>query len=88
MPFNYTEQKTTRALCGRELIEVEQLMKTDPDECCGNMEVTRQWAVFPGGRLKEFKPEHDGQTLNREVPSSWVVCPGGLLKDVKTEHTE
>ena len=66
---------------------VEQRMKTDPDECCGNREVpARQWAVFPGGMLKEVKPEHDAQTLNGEVAISWVVCPGGVLKEVKKEQ--
>ena len=47
-----TEQEATRTLGGHELIEVEQGMKTDPDECCGNREVAKQWAVFPGGMLK------------------------------------
>ena len=99
MPFNCTEQEATRTLGGHELIEVEQGMKTDPDECCGNREVQRQWTVFPGGILKQFKPEHndvlkevksehDGHTLKREVARSWVVCPGGVLKEVKTEHNE
>ena len=100
IPFSNTEQESTRTLGGHELIQVEQIMKTDPGECCGNREVVpRQWAVFPGGMLKEFKPkhsgvlknvksEHDGHTLNREVARSWVVCPGGVLKEIKTEHTE
>ena len=100
MPFNYTEQEATRTLGCHELIEVEQGIKTEPGECLGNREVAaRQWAVFPGRMLKEFKPEHngvllkevksehDGQTVNREVTRSWVVCPGGVLK-VKTEHNE
>ena len=100
MPFNYTEQEAMRTLGGHELMEVEKGMKTDPDECCGNREVeARKWAVFPGGMLKEFKPEHndmlnkvksenDGQTINSELTRSWVVCPGGVLKEVKPEHNE
>ena len=90
MPFNYTEQDATRTLGGNELIEVEQGMKIDPDECCGSMEVAaRQWDVFPGGVLKEVKSEpndlltevkseHDRQNLNVEVARSWIVCPGGV----------
>ena len=31
MPFNSTEQEATRTLCGHELIEGEQTMKTDPE---------------------------------------------------------
>ena len=99
MPFNYTDQEATRTFGGHEHIEVEQRMKTYPDECCGNREVARQCAVFPGGMLIEVKPEHndvleelksehDGHTINREVARSWVVCPGGVLKEVKTEHNE
>ena len=88
MPFNYTEQEATRELGGHELIEVEQGMKTYPDEYCGNREVPRQWVVFPGGMLKEFKPEHNLQNRNREVSRSWVVCPGGVLKEVNLVHFE
>ena len=88
MQFNYTEQVAARALGVHELIDVEQIMKTDPDECCGNREKPRQWAAFPGGMLKEFKPEDNLQNLNTEVPISWVLCPGGALKEVKTEHNE
>ena len=55
--------------------------------------------MFPGGMLKEFKPEHndmlnevksehDGQNLNMEVARRWVVCPGGELREVKTQHNE
>ena len=88
MPFNYTEHEATRTLGGHELINVEQGMTTDPDECCGNKEVATQWAVFPGGMLKQVKPEHNLHTFNREVPRSWVVGPDGDLKEAKTEHNE
>ena len=88
VPFNYTEQEAMRTLGGHELLEVEQTMKTDPDECCGNKEVATQWAVFPAGMLKEVKPEHNLQTFNTVVPRSWVVGPDGDLKEVKTEPNE
>ena len=88
MQFNYTEQEAARALGSHHLIEVGQGIKTDPDEHCRNREVPRQWAAFPGGMLKEFKPEDNLQNLNTEVPRSWVVSPGGALKEVKTEHNE
>ena len=48
-----------------------------PDECCG-----RQWAVFPGGVLKEVKPEHNG-VLKEVKPEH-----NGVLKEVKSEHDE
>ena len=76
MPFNYTEQKSN----GHELVEVEQGIKTDPDECCGNREVPRQWVVFPGGMLNEFKPEHSG------VVKEFKPEHNGVLKKVKPEH--
>ena len=76
MPFNYTEHEATRTLGGHGLIEVEQGMKTDPDECGGNREVA---AVFPGGVLKDAKSEHDGLTLDGELARRWVVCPGVVL---------
>ena len=73
MPCNYTEQEATRALGGHELIEVEQGMKTDPDECCGISELAKQWTVFPGGMLKEFKPEHDGRGKKLDRISWWRI---------------
>ena len=89
MLLNNSDTETTWALDGHELIKVEQIMKTDPGECGGNSEVAAmQWALFPGGVLKEVKLEHDGQTANMEVARSWVVCPGGVLNEVKTEHNE
>ena len=58
LSFENSSQETTSTQGNSELIEVKQEIKSDPDGCGGNTNLTRCWVTYPGGILKEVKAEH------------------------------
>ena len=53
MSFENSSHETTSTQGDSECFDIKQEIKSDPDGCGVNTDLTRYWVTCPGGILKE-----------------------------------